>query len=350
MNVMSVPARRSVFRKLSAMLVVGCASLMPLVAQVTIKMATLVPENSSWYAGLKEMGDKWNRLSGGKVRLVLYPGGRQGDDPDVVRKLRLGTLQGAVLTSAGLAEIDRSVYALSIPMAYDSYDEVYNVLERMRPRLESQMEAKGFVVLNWADGGWTHFFSKKAVATPDDLRKLNLFQWAGDPKSLEIWKAAGFNPRPTPSTELATGLQTGLLEAFLAPPQMVVITRYYEQARYMTDLKWAVIMGATIVKKEAWAKVPAEFRPALLQAAREAGAKLQAEMRQSGERDVQAMRRAGLTVVPVDAKARALWRQSIDGAQGKIRGEMVPADAYDEALRHRDAFRKQRPAAGGGRK
>jgi TRAP-type C4-dicarboxylate transport system substrate-binding protein len=309
-------------------------------------MATLVPENSSWFLVLKEMGDKWGKLSGGKVRVVLYPGGRQGDDPDVVRKMHLGTLQGAVLTSPGLAEIDRSVYALSIPMAYDSYEELYEVLEKMRPRIESQMEAKGFVVLNWADGGWTHFFTKKAVARPDDLRHLKLFQWAGDPRSLEIWKAAGFNPRPTPSTELATGLQTGLLEAFLAPPQMVVVSRFYEQAKFMTDLRWAIILGATVVKKEAWAKVPAELRPALLQAAREAGAKLQAEMRQSSDRDIEAMRRAGLTVVPVDAKSRELWRKAADAAVGKIRGDFVPAEAYDEALRHRDAFRKKRAGQG----
>lgn len=345
MSRMNPFARRGLSLLLPTLL---CAGFAPrAAAQVTIKMATLVPENSSWYAVLREMGDKWGKLSGGRVRVVLYPGGRQGDDPDVVRKLRLGTLQGAVLTSAGLAEIDRSVYALSVPMAYESYDEVYDVLERMRPRIESQMEAKGFVVLNWADGGWTHFFSKKPVAAPDDLRRLKLFQWAGDPKSLEIWKAAGFNPRPTPSTELATGLQTGLLEAFLAPPQMVVITRFYEQAKFMTDLKWGIILGATVVAKDAWAKVPADVRPVLMQAAREAGGRLQAEMRQSGERDIEAMRRAGLTVVPVDARSRALWRQSVEAATAKIRGEFVPAEAYDEALRHRDAYRKNH---GAGRK
>lgn len=315
-------------------------------APVTIKMATLVPENSSWYRELRQMGDAWNKLSGGRVRVVLYPGGRQGDDPDVVRKMRLGTLQGAVLTSAGLAEIDRSVFALSIPMAFESYDEVYEVLERMRPSIESRMEAKGFIVLNWGDGGWTHFFSKKPVATPDDLRHLKLFQWAGDPHSLEIWKATGFNPRPTPSTELATGLQTGLLEAFLAAPQMVVITRFYEHARYMTELKWAIILGATVVSKECWARVPAEVRPALQQAARETGARLQAEMRRSGDRDIEAMKRADLTVVPVDARARELWQKALEAATGKIRGGFVPAEVYDEALRHRDAYRKSRARGG----
>ena len=132
-----------------------------------------------------------------------------GDDPDVVRKMSLGTLNAAVLTSVGVAEMDRSVYALAIPMAYDGYDEVYYVLDKMRPRLEANIDAKGFVVLNWVDGGWVQFFTQKPVATPDDLRKLKLFPWAGDPKTIEIWQSAGFNPVPLPSTELATACRPG---------------------------------------------------------------------------------------------------------------------------------------------
>ena len=83
-----------------------------------------------------------------------------GDDTDVVRKMKMGTLQAAALTAVGVAEVEKSVYALEIPMMYSSYDEVYDVLGKMRPRLESAMDAKGFVVLNWADAGWLHFFTK----------------------------------------------------------------------------------------------------------------------------------------------------------------------------------------------
>src|SRR5512139_4177025 len=107
---------------------------------VTIKMATLVPTNSSWFLVLKEVADQWNKLSNGRVRVILYGGGTKGDDPEVVQAMRLGELQGAVLTSVGLAEIEKSVYALSIPMAYDSYEEVYAVLSKLRPRLEASIE------------------------------------------------------------------------------------------------------------------------------------------------------------------------------------------------------------------
>jgi TRAP-type C4-dicarboxylate transport system substrate-binding protein len=341
--------RRFVSAALAGPMVVALLTLTPAAASaqpwpVTIKMATLVPENSSWYLVLKDVADKWGKASGGKVKVILYPGGRKGDDPDVVRDMRLGGLQGAVLTSVGLAEIDRAIYALSIPMAYESYEEVYAVLEKMRPRFEASMDAKGFVVVNWADGGWVQFFTKAPVTTPDDLKKLKLFQWAGDPKSLEIWKSLGFNPRPAPSTELVTGLQTGLFEAFGAPPQVCAIARYYEHIKYMTDLRWTLLMASTVIDKGTWAKIPAELKPVLLQIARDGGARLQAEIRKSGESDVQAMKSAGLTVVPIDAKAKDTWRKLAESTYSRVRGDYVPMDAYDEAMKYRDEYRKAHPA------
>ena len=312
----------------------------PAPAQVTLKMATLWPENSSFFQILKNMGADWTRLSGGKVKLILYPGARQGDEPDVVRKMRLGTLQGALLASPGLAEIDRAVYALSIPMAFDNYDEVYATLDKLRPELEAGLAAKGFIALNWADTGWARIFSRKPAPGPDDLRRQKLFQWAGDTPTLELWKAAGFNAIPAPGTELATGLQTGLLDAFLGSPQVVLITRYYETAGYMTDLRWAVVLAGTVVTRAAWEKIPADLRPALLKSAQEAGARYRADIRASDERDLAAMEKAGLKVVAVDARNREAWHKAVAAASGKIRGAFTPAASYDAALRYRDEYRR----------
>jgi TRAP-type C4-dicarboxylate transport system substrate-binding protein len=256
--------------------------------------------------------------------------------------MRLGSLQGAVLASPGLAEIDRAVYALSIPLAYTSDEEVYATLDCVRPGLEGAMAAKGFVPLAWADGGWLRIFARRPVTSPDDLRRQKLFQWAGDTPGLEIWKSLGFNAIPAPATELATGLQTGLLDAFLTSPQAALVTRYYEQAPHMTDLRWAIIMVATVVTKDAWNRVPADVRPALLKAAQDTALRLRADMRASDEQDLQAMRQAGLKTIPVDARGRDLWLKLLDGARSRIRGEFVPAQAYDEALRCRDARRRQR--------
>jgi TRAP-type transport system periplasmic protein len=340
----SITPRRSTARTLLLSVAFGLVflGLAPATAgaQVVIKMATLVPDGSSWHLVLKEVAAQWAKASGGKVRVNLYAGGSAGDDPDVVRKMNLGTLNAAVLTSVGVAELDKSVYALSIPMAYNDYDEVYYVLEKMRPRLEGNLLAKGYVVLNWADGGWVHFFSQKPVATPDDLRKLKMFSWAGDPKSTEIWQGAGFNPVPLPSTELATALQTGLVQAFGTPPQVAALTNYYSNAKNMTDLRWALLLGATVVRKEAWDRVPADLQPKLMEIAREAGRKLQESIRRGGTDDVVAMKGKGLNVVAVDAKTLDLWRRTAETTYSKVRGGVVPPEAFDEALKYRDEYRK----------
>ena len=85
---------------------------------VLIKMATLVPQGSEWTQILQKMVEEWRTLSNGQVTVRIYPGGVAGDDTDVVRKMRLGTLNAGLLTSTGLEDLDRGILALQIPLAY----------------------------------------------------------------------------------------------------------------------------------------------------------------------------------------------------------------------------------------
>jgi TRAP-type C4-dicarboxylate transport system substrate-binding protein len=325
--------RRTVVAMLSASICLGFALIPCASAQnVVIKMATLVPQGSAWYTILQEMGQQWQTVSGGRVTLRLYPGGVAGDDSDVVRKMRLGTLDGGVLTSVGLADVDRSVLALELPMGYASYEEFDAVLDKMGPQLEKTYADKGFVVLAWADAGWVHFFTKSPVRTPDDLRALKLFAWAGDDYAVELWKSAGFHPVPLPSTEISTALQT--------TSQAAVLLQWYTHAKNMTDVNWAVLLGGIVVSRVPWERIPADLRPALLKAAQEAAAKARAQTRGSEVSDVEAMEKRGLTVVRLDAAALEAWQRAAQGAYPGLRGKYVPAPAFDEALRLRDEYRK----------
>ncbi len=307
---------------------------------VVIKLATLLPQGSAWHTALLEMGERWQKDSGGRVTLRLYPGGVAGDDGDVVRKMRLKTLDAGLLTAAGLSDIDRSIFALELPMAYASYDELDFVLERMEPTLEKIYADKGFVVLGWADAGWVRFFCKTPARTPDALKGLKLFTWAGDDPAVELWKSAGFNPVPLPSTEISTALQTGLVSALPTTPQAALLLQWYGNAKYMTDVRWAVLLGGLVVTKSAWDKVPAEARPALLAAARETGRKLSSLTRAAEAGNVDAMVKHGLTVVPVDGAALEAWRRAAEAAYPKLRGGFVPAEAFDAALKLREEYRK----------
>jgi TRAP-type transport system periplasmic protein len=307
--------------------------------KLVIKMATLVPQGSTWHTTLQEMTAKWQELSKGQVTVRLYPGGVAGDDADVVRKMRLGTLNAGLLTVSGFADIDRSIFALCVPMMYASYEELDAVEAKLSPMLEKTYADKGFVVLAWADAGWVHFFAKSPVKTPDDLKKLKLFSWAGDNPGFELLKSAGLNPVPLPSTEISTALQTGLVEAVPTTSRAAVLLQWYDHARYLTDLRWAVLVGGVVLTKEAWDKVPANLRPAFQALAQETVKKLSQQTREGEKTDIEAMVKRGLTVVPVDAATLAQWRSAAEATYPKVRGRFVPPAAYDEAMRLRAEFR-----------
>ena len=316
--------------------------------EVVLKMGTTAPEGSSWHQIFKEMGEKWRQAPGGGVVLRIYPGGVLGDEPDLVRKMRVGQIQAAALTAAGLSDIDKSVAALQIPMMFRSYGELDYVRERLRPTLEKRLEEKGFVVLNWGDAGWVMFFAKEPFTTPDDLKKMKLFAWAGDNDAIEIWKAAGFQPVPLPSTEILTGLQTGLINAFDTTPLAALSSQWFALAPHMLDLKWAPLVGATVVTRKAWEKVPREARPALLKSAEEAGQRLRVDIRQANDKAIEAMKTRGLKVLPVTPAVEAAWQRAAESGYPRIRGTIVPAPVFDEVKRLRDEFRATGGKTAGG--
>ena len=309
--------------------------------QVTIKMATLAPQGSEWNQVLQEMGAAWEKASRGQVAFRLYPGGVAGDDADIVRKMRLGTLNAGLLSGMGLFAIDRSVLAVQIPLAYANYEELDCVLEQMGPQLEKQLEAKGSILLGWSDAGWAHFFTKEPVRTPADMKKLKMFVWAGDDQYVELWKKAGFNPVPLPSTEISTALQTGLVNAVTTTTQGAVLLQWYKQVNHMTDLKWAVLLGGIVVSKATWEKIPADVRATMKESAASACRRLSQFARQSEPKDIEVMQKHGLKVVPVDDAALKEWRQLLDGVLPQVRGAYVPAEPLDMALKLRDQCRKR---------
>jgi len=314
---------------------------------VVVKMATLVPAGSSWNRSLQEMGQTWQQVSGGKVVLKLYAGGVAGDDADVVRKMRLGTLNAGLLATTGLADIDRSVLALQIPMLYEDYDEADWVAAKMTPSLEAQFDAKGFVVLAWVDGGWAHFFTKMPARTPDELKSAKLFTWAGDDKYTELWKRAGFNAIPLPATEISTALQTGLVNAICTTPQVAAVMQWYNHAKNMTDVNWALLLGAVVIDKKVWDKIPADVRPAIMAVTRETGRQLSQQTRADEIKSVEAMKQRGLNVVKPGPAEIESWHKLLESVFPLVRGKYMPAEAFDTAIKFSREYRQQKKTATG---
>ncbi len=313
-----------------------CAA--PLAAQraIRLNLGTVVPKDSAWHEVLMQIRQDWAAISGGRVDLRIYAGGALGDESEMLRKVRIGQLQAVAATSIGLAIIDQGVDALSIPMLFDSYAELDSVRDSMAPKLAKRLEDKGFVVLNWSDGGWAQFFTKKPAKTLDDIRNQKLWISAGDPRTERLYKDFDMNVVPLPLTETPTALQTGLIEAVTEPPLFALLDGTYQRAPYMTDIKWGPVVGGTVISKEAWERIPADLRPKLLAAAEKAGAGLRTRIRALGDDAIEQMKQRGLTVVATD---RAAWLKEVEAAYPKLRGVLAPADLFDEAIRLRDQYR-----------
>lgn len=311
-------------------------------AQTTIKLATLVPEGSIWDTTIKQMGEDWKQATGGRITVTVYAGGTQGDEPTVLRKMRLDALQAAALTAIGLGTIDSAYNVFNIPFFFQDYDELNYVQEKMTPEIRKRTEARGFVLLNWGHGGWAQVFTKTPVRSVDDLKKIKLYTSAGSDNMVQWFKANGFEPRAMAMTDIMTGLTTGMIEGLPTPPLAALMFQWYRQTPYMLDLGLAPIIGANVMSKKAWNAIPAADRPKLLAAAAAVEKKLQTDVPKQDAASVTAMTQRGLTVTKATGPE---WRTQLEGLAKTMRGEMVPPDIFDAALKARDEYRKAHPAA-----
>jgi TRAP-type C4-dicarboxylate transport system substrate-binding protein len=305
---------------------------------MTLKLGTLAPENSSWDKILKDMGEAWKKAG---VKLQVYGGGVLGDEPDIINKMRIGQIQVGMVTVVGLSKIDKAVQVLSIPMLYRDFEESDYVRAKMQPVLEKRLEAKGFKVLNWGEAGWVYFFGKTPILTPDDLKKMKLFIWGDDPDSMNIWNSAGFSPIPLSATDILPNLQTGMINCFDTTPIAALSFQWFALAPHMTDMKWAPLVGATIINTKAWKKIPEKSRPDIIKAAAVAGEGFKEDIRKNSDKAVEVMKKNGLKVHGISPAQYAQWENLFKSVYPQIANNIVPSDIMQMALDYRNEYRVQ---------
>lgn len=330
--------RSALTLSLTAACLLGLATL-EAAAPNRIKMATMAPDGSAWYKALSEMGAAWSASTAGRVELRIYPGGTAGDEAAVVRKMRIGQLDAAGITIVGLGEIDPSFDAFGIPMLFRSYGELRGVLDELRPYYEAKLADKGFVLLNWANGGWAHLFSKQPIRTLDDLKRAKLYVSAGDEDLVEWWKDNGFQPRALAPTDIMTGLETGMIDAMVTTPLVAMAMQWYKRMPNMHQLPLGPLVGANIVTQRAWEKISSEDRREMLDAAERSEDQIFDKIARDDEEAIELMGQRGLTVV--ESADETEWRRQLERYASEMRGQLVPAEAYDRVVAARDAVRKR---------
>jgi len=207
-------------------------------ADKPFRIGTLAPKNSLYHRQLLEVGEAWRAAQGGNAKYVVFPDGSQGGEAELARRMRIGQLQGALLSVVGLNEIEPSISALqSMPLLFKNWEEVDYVREKMRPAMEKKFLDKGFIVLAWGDAGWVRFFSKEPVFRPDDFKKMKFFSFSGESEQQEIMKSLGYTPVPLETADILPAVHTGMINVVPSTPYFALATQVFNTAPNMVEIK-----------------------------------------------------------------------------------------------------------------
>jgi len=223
--------------------------------QVKIKFATLAPEGSTWMNVMKDFSNDLLKSSSGQIKFKIYAGGVQGDEKDVIRKIRINQLHSAGFTGVGLGEILPEVRILDAPFLFRNKQEVDFITTKFYDRFAQKFEQKGYVLLGWAEVGFVHVYTNKPLQTVEDVKGVKMWMWEGDPLAEATFSAYDISPIPLSIIDVMTSLQTGLIDGVYTSPLACVALQWFTKIKYMMSVPLANSNGAVLISKRMFSKL-----------------------------------------------------------------------------------------------
>lgn len=282
---------------------------LPASAQQVIKIATIAPEGSAWMRELRTAAAEVQTGAQGRVQVKLYPGGVMGPDSVVLRKMRLGQLQGGVLTSSELATLYPDAAIYSLPFLFDGWAQLEKARPQVDPLLARGMEAKGLKMLTAANVGFAYLMSTRPLRNKADMAATKLWIPQNDEIAERTFKLGGVSPILLPLGDVFTSLQTGLVDTVANTPSGAVALQWHGKLKTMLDLPLSFVVGFVVVDLKAWQKLSPADQAVLTAAFRKAGQRVDANIKRDDAAALAAMKKQGLVVTALDAAEAARWRQ-----------------------------------------
>ena len=221
-----------------------------------VKVGVLAPEGTGWAKNIKNMASEIKEATKGNVEFKIYYGGSQGDEQDVLRKIRLGQLQGGIFTGKTLGEISGDVRVIEIPFTFN-YDreKALKTLQAMEPFFDQKFAEKKFKSLATFEIGQVYFVTQKKVTDLNAIKSLKIWSWDGDPIVTNMFEAMNLTGVPLALPDVLSSLSTGVIDAAYAPPIGMIALQWNTKVKYMIDFPISYSIGAFIVTSDAWGKV-----------------------------------------------------------------------------------------------
>jgi len=307
-----------------------------------IKLATLAPEGSSWVKAVRAIDQEVRQQTEGAVGLKIYPGGVQGDEDVVLRKMRIGQLQAGGFGGTGISQIFPDILALEMPFLFADYDEVDFVLEQMDDYYRRGYEENGFVLLGWSDIGFVHILSKHPIRRVADIRQRKVWRLEDEPITQVLFRKARVTSVPLNIPDVLLGLQTNLIDVVYAPPSAAIIMQWFTRVKYVTELPINYTLGALLLDKKAFAKLLPEHQHLLRQVTKEKMRQVTLQTRRENQEALQVMLDNGLEMVTPHAQDVQTFEQLVAESTPELVGKAFSRNSYDLVQHHLQEFRQRR--------
>ncbi len=283
-----------------------------------VKIASVAPENSPYGSALNQLAADWQRISRGSVRVVIYHNGIAGDQADIIRKIRIGQLQGGIFANTGLAPLAKEAMSVTVPFLIRNDEEFQVAMELLRPILDQHLESQGFKPIAWAAAGWLYLFTKDPVRSPDEVKSLKLAVPPDEGDLLETFRSLGFRAVPVDIPETLTALNSGMVNAILSSPLLAAGYQWFGIARNMLDLRIAPAMGCILLSDRTWRQIPQNFRAPFLESARNAEVTLRTGLKALDTQAIDAMAKYGLRVIATTPSETLAWQHEFERNRDSI--------------------------------
>ncbi|GMR20492.1 MAG: TRAP transporter substrate-binding protein [Gammaproteobacteria bacterium] len=324
--------------------------VLPLASQaVILKIATLAPDGGSWMMQMRNGAKEIQQKTNNRVKFKFYPGGIMGNEKSVLRKMRIGQLQGAALTTSGLARISPDSQMYSLPLRFRSFSEVDYVREHMDDQIIKSLDKKGYISFGLAEGGFSYLMSQTPIYRASDLRKQKVWAPEGDVISMTLLDKLGISPVPLPLTDVLTGLQTSLITTVGSTPTFTLALQWHSKLKYVNSMPLFYSSGSVVISKKAFMKIKPEDQKIVRDIMTRTFKILNKRSREDNIKAKQALIKQGIKYINPSAEDKKELRAAADKAIQTLIKDKVYSKAMLKAIdTHLATYRKKHPVTATG--
>ena len=241
-----------------------------------------------------------------------------GDDKAVLRKIRIGQLQGGAFVSGSLSQFypDNQIY--SLPLFFRSFKEIDYVRGHLDKKIIDGFEKGGFVIFGIAEGGFAYVMSTVPIHTVEDMRQQKVWIPDNDSMILEAIKAFDITPIPLSIADVRAGLQTGLINTVTTPPIGALALQWHTQIKYLLDEPFLYIYGVLAVDRKVFKKISPGDQETFREIMGEVFKSLDRRNREDNIKALETLHKQGVEFIKPSPEALKKWRKDASEVPNRL--------------------------------